>query len=211
MRRQRPRLAPRLPTQERSHATVDAILDAVAHILIAHGSEGATVGSIARRAGVSVGSLYQYFATKDALVDACAQRAVQRSLKRLESQLPAVLSFPVREAVPRLIRVVVANFRADEALQRALLTERRSRKIVAEFQDRTVDLIRVYLESRTQELNQVEPKSAAFILVHGMQGVMDAALGKRVDHQQFEVLTLQLDRLVLSYLFANETPGGYQG
>ena len=58
------------PVQARSAATVDAILEAAARILESEGFEGYTTNAIAKRAGVSIGSLYQYFPNKDAVTAA---------------------------------------------------------------------------------------------------------------------------------------------
>lgn len=58
----------RKPRQSRSRATVDAILQATAQVLVRDGYQKATTNRIAERAGVSVGTLYQYFPNKDALV-----------------------------------------------------------------------------------------------------------------------------------------------
>ncbi|MGC0013988.1 TetR/AcrR family transcriptional regulator, partial [Ralstonia pseudosolanacearum] len=51
----------KLPTQERSRATVDAIMQAATYILVKFGWERLTTNAIAERAGVNIGSLYQYF------------------------------------------------------------------------------------------------------------------------------------------------------
>jgi AcrR family transcriptional regulator len=69
------RLKPRkAPSQPRSGHTVDAILEGAAHILEQRGLEGYTTNAIAARAGVSIGSLYQYFPTKDAVTVALIER-----------------------------------------------------------------------------------------------------------------------------------------
>ena len=62
------------PVQERSAATVDAILDGAARVLDRDGSDGFTTTAVARATGVSIGTLYQYFADKDELVAALSRR-----------------------------------------------------------------------------------------------------------------------------------------
>jgi AcrR family transcriptional regulator len=62
------------PQQARSHATTEAILDATAHILGERGWAVCTTNAVAERAGVSIGSLYQYFPNKLALVEAVRRR-----------------------------------------------------------------------------------------------------------------------------------------
>jgi AcrR family transcriptional regulator len=64
----------RSPKQARSRATWDAILEAAAQILERHGPDGLTTNDVAERAGVSIGSLYQYFPDKEAILVAAARR-----------------------------------------------------------------------------------------------------------------------------------------
>ena len=65
------------PRQARSRALVEAILDAAAHILAQHGREALTTNAVAVKAGVSVGSLYQYFPNRDAIIAAVARTGMR--------------------------------------------------------------------------------------------------------------------------------------
>src|SRR5262245_11504629 len=64
----------KLPLQERSRATVDAIVIATTQLLLEQGYDSLTTAQVAARAGVSVGSLYQYFPNKAALATALVER-----------------------------------------------------------------------------------------------------------------------------------------
>src|SRR5687767_1375689 len=66
------------PRQARSKAMVDAILDAAARVFVEDGLEAATTNRIAREAGVSVGSLYQYFPSKQAVLVELHRREIER-------------------------------------------------------------------------------------------------------------------------------------
>src|ERR1700727_158166 len=69
------RLTPRKAAkQARAQATVDAIVEAAAQVFESLGYAAATTNRIAERAGVSIGSLYQYFPNKDAILVALARR-----------------------------------------------------------------------------------------------------------------------------------------
>jgi AcrR family transcriptional regulator len=78
MTRQLVSAARRAPVQRRSALRVEAMLDAAAALLDDVGHEGLTTSGIARRAGVSVGSLYQFFPDKHAVVEALARRSFER-------------------------------------------------------------------------------------------------------------------------------------
>lgn len=81
------------PRQERSRQTVERILDAAAHIFGELGYRAATTNDIAARAGISIGSLYQYFPNKDALLVALADRHVE--------EVSAVLDVALADAAAR--------------------------------------------------------------------------------------------------------------
>jgi AcrR family transcriptional regulator len=78
----------RKPSQRRSQVTVTAILDAAARVFEERGFEAGTTNHVAERAGVSIGSLYEYFPNKDAIVAA----VVERELERERANLLAILA-----------------------------------------------------------------------------------------------------------------------
>lgn len=81
-----PALTPRkTPVQKRSTETVDAILEAALQVLIAVGKEQLTTTRVAQRAGVSVGTLYQYFPNKRALLQAALRRHIAEVAGAIES------------------------------------------------------------------------------------------------------------------------------
>lgn len=85
----RKRVQPRKePTQSRSRQTVEWLLEATARVFRAEGFD-ATTNRIAAAAGVSVGTLYEYFPNKDALLFALAQRHVAEAERGLEAALDA--------------------------------------------------------------------------------------------------------------------------
>ncbi len=79
--------ARRTPVQERSAVRVERMLDAAAHLLARTGTEGLTTSSVAREAGVSVGSLYQFFPDLSAVLRALAQRSFDRYRAALADRL----------------------------------------------------------------------------------------------------------------------------
>lgn len=86
------------PRQPRARATVAAIVEAAARILAEQGPKGLTTNGVARRAGVSVGSLYQYFPNKHAVLRAL----LERELGRAEALRPALLDDASRPLHERL-------------------------------------------------------------------------------------------------------------
>src|SRR5262250_749285 len=94
---QRPvRTTPRKrPRQARSRATVDSILEATARVLVKRSFDGLTTNLVAEAAGISIGSLYQYFPNKAALVGALIEKHVDDLTSLALSELTRVPQLPV--------------------------------------------------------------------------------------------------------------------
>ncbi len=110
----------RSPVQGRAQATVEVILKAAAQILARRGVEAATTNAIAERAGVSVGSLYQYFANREALIGELVRRHVAEMQTVLAGALAGLDDRPVPEAVEQLVAAIVAAHRVAPRLHQAL-------------------------------------------------------------------------------------------
>ena len=101
------RLSPRKePAQTRAAITVQAILEGAAHLLEHQGFEGYTTNEIAVRAGVSIGSLYQYFPNKDAVTIALIERETE---SMVEEVIAALALAPPERALQEAIRVSARN------------------------------------------------------------------------------------------------------
>lgn len=113
----------RTPRQARSRETRDAIVEAAARLFSRDGLAGTTTAAVAKLAGVSPGSMYQYFPSKEALVDAIYEREAARQIE----QLTALVAELGLDDLPRLIRAFVARLvelhEQDIALHRVLLEE----------------------------------------------------------------------------------------
>jgi AcrR family transcriptional regulator len=107
-------------SQARSRATVEALVDATARILVREGFDKASTNRIAEVAGVSVGSLYQYFPGKEALVAAVIERHQQEIMQLVRGELAQVASQPLKQAVRTLVTVAVESHRIDPKLHRVL-------------------------------------------------------------------------------------------
>src|ERR1700693_2443208 len=95
----------KLASQERSRATVDALLEATTRILIKEGYDKASTNRIAEVAGVSIGSLYQYFPSKEALVAAVVARHMQQVSQVTRNALVKVAARPIEVAAREFVSV----------------------------------------------------------------------------------------------------------
>lgn len=101
---QKPDTQPRkMPTQQRSKATVDAMIEATARILVSDGLDACSTNQIARVAGVSIGTLYQYFPSREALLAALVERELSADLEHVARALPEASRLPLRDALVMML------------------------------------------------------------------------------------------------------------
>lgn len=94
---------PRKPQQERSRATVDAIIEAAFICVAERGIQATTTRHVAEIAGISVGSLYEYFSNKEAIFDAMNQRFVSDVVAMLQPLIPSLVRLPIGEAIKLML------------------------------------------------------------------------------------------------------------
>lgn len=161
------------PRQARARATVDAIVLATAHILRTEGAEGLTTNRIARLAGVSIGSVYQYFPNKHAIVAELRSRHGDWFHEETHRGIERGAALPLRAGVRASIARMVALHRVDPELHREIsgaphpLTPEQWRA----YRERTA----LYLREHEADLRPVDPDLAAVVvtraaeaLVHGL-------------------------------------------
>src|SRR5262249_42014558 len=106
----------RRPTQSRARHTVEAILDAVVEVLKRHGLDAVTTTRIAEVAGVSIGSVYQYFPDKGAIFRALHDRHVERVARSLEAALVDHAEASLEKQIAALLDALVAAHLPDPEL-----------------------------------------------------------------------------------------------
>lgn len=200
--RQPPKDARKTPQQARSRATVDAILDGAVQVLVRTGYHRATTSMVAKVAGVSVGSLYQYFPNKDSVFTAVRQRALDgaiESTRRALASAPGDFAARTEASIVALLEYKAKN----PALHRALKTElgrldglRISRK----REQRSRELTEQLLRAHQAELGLSDPVRAAFFVVNAVEGVIAATLLEAPQTLGEPALAQGMTRMVLSML-----------
>jgi AcrR family transcriptional regulator len=200
----RTRTAPRKkPRQGRSQATVETILDATARVLCTTGYDRASTNRIALAAGVSVGSLYQYFPSKEALVAALAARHMTKMTTLVRSKLAEVASEPMSVAVRTIIRAMFEAHHVDPRLHKVLIEEvprigRLENLRVVEKE--TEALVAALLEARKLELRRTNTEAVAFLLVTAVEAVTHASVVAEHEPARARLIADELADLVLRYL-----------
>lgn len=123
----------KVPKQARAKETCGAILEAAAQIIAANGLAGFTTNAVAARAGVSIGSLYQYYPNKDAVMVALIHRSQQRQLAVVGSAIAALGESSLIVKVRAIVRAAMQHHRDDALLASAIDHEEARLPIGAEL------------------------------------------------------------------------------
>ncbi|MDA9443526.1 TetR family transcriptional regulator [Bradyrhizobium sp. CCBAU 51745] len=192
-------------SQQRSRATVDALVEATARILVKDGFEKTSTNRIAEIAGVSIGSLYQYFPSKEALVAAVIDRHNEEIMAIVRAALIEVADMPIGKAVRRLVTVAIEAHRINPKLHRVLAEQiPRAGKLDVEAFNREVHtLMRAYLDNHRKEMRRIDLDIATFICVSTIEAVAHNTVLNQAETLPDRIVRTLVDettRMVVGYL-----------
>lgn len=167
------------PRQARSVATVSAILEGVAQVLETDGFEKMTTTRVAERAGTSVGTLYQYYPSKEALLVA----VVEAKMARIDRALSTIFDLPAKTALGEKVRVMITALLAEKRNRPRLNAELARQtprleqlRLIGRTLDRAHGMVRALLEAHRDETDVTDADLAAWLVVHAVNGMIDGAL-----------------------------------
>ncbi len=193
--------ARRVPKQARARAMVEDILDATAQVLSREGYRRASTNRIAEKAGVSIGSLYQYFPNKEALLTALNARLAQREMKVIQEKFREIENVPIQNAVREIVKAMVDSHRVQPALHRVLVeqvpaAEDRPRR--EKLDARIMAMIRAYVEGGYEVDGDIEV--IVFVLFNVTDALTHQAVLYHPEMLEGDRLTDEITGLLGAYL-----------
>jgi AcrR family transcriptional regulator len=192
------------PVQARSAASVDAILQATIQVLLGVGKERLTTTKVALRAGVSVGSLYQYFPNKSALLQAALKRHLDEVTEAVELACKTHRGESLRNMATALINTFLQAKMKDAKTSAALYavsSDVDGAKIVQRMSIRFNEAIVQMLATAREQLS-IDPHLVASMLQGAMVGVSRRMLESAAPEDHFESLRQELIFVACAYLDA---------
>jgi len=195
--------------QERSRATVDTLLAATTRVLVREGYDRTSTNKIADAAGVSIGSLYQYFPSKEALVAAVIHRHIDQMMEVVRAALVRVALMPIPEAARELVQVMIDAHRIEPKLHRVLVEQIPrvgNLEDIERVDEEAIGLVRAYLEARRDDVAVDDLDLAAFVSVTAVEALTHAAVLRRPDLLEDPSFVDHVASLVTRYLTTGEGP-----
>ena len=192
------------PVQARSAASVEAILDATIQVLLRGGKERLTTTRVASRAGVSVGTLYQYFPNKSALLQAVLKRHLDEVTEAVERTCREQQGNSLQPMAAALINAFLGAKMKDVKASAALYSvssDVDGAKIVRQMGARINQAVVGMVASASDPLTR-DPQLVASMLQDAMSGVIRRLLESAAAEKEFDTLRQELVFFVSAYLKA---------
>ncbi|MGC4060789.1 MAG: TetR/AcrR family transcriptional regulator [Aquabacterium sp.] len=203
----------RRPSQSRAQATVDVIFEATMDVLVREGAAHLTTNRIAERAGVSIGTLYQYFSTREAIIAALMAQHRAKTMAGLEAQLSKLRQAEAspREVLRAFIRIYVQTFAPADAAMRAVMH-------LAWQLDQHVDLahslreaaerVSVWLQQLHHPDIQPPNPALAFVLTRSLAGSVRSAMLEQSSLLDAPAFEAELERVCWAILSVGKSTYG---
>jgi AcrR family transcriptional regulator len=190
------------PVQARSAASVDAILEATIQVLLSAGKERLTTTRVAARAGVSVGTLYQYFPNKSALLQAALKRHLDEVIEAVERVCREQKGQTLQQMATVLITTFLNTKMRDAKTSVALYSVssdvdgvKMARQMGVRSNKAIVEMLKTSREALTKD-----PQAVAAVLQGAMGGVSRRLLESVTPEKEFELLREELIAMACAYL-----------
>lgn len=191
------------PVQQRSQQMVETLIDAAAHTIAERGLANTTTNHIAVRAGVSVGSLYQYFATKEALIDALTDRMRRELTLALDAQFRTLLDADLRSLTRAALNAVFDYFELHKGLYLELARnwyDARTLRTVEALESYMTEAFRLYLLRHHTEYRFENLPATLFIVFNSTVFTGMRYMSQRQSHLRRDDVIEGLVEMVAGYL-----------
>jgi AcrR family transcriptional regulator len=177
-----PKRARRTPRQDRSKEVVEAIVQAGLLVLREEGSTQLTTKRIAERAGVAVGSLYQYFADKDDVLEAIFRRQHEEFWDQAVLWVPKLAALPLEQAIGLIVDAGLKRHQKLHEMHPQFYMDQSVRYTLSTFNpngaDRASKWVAMILDCHRDEL-ALPSERAAFLLTRTLGAVLVIAVRER--------------------------------
>jgi AcrR family transcriptional regulator len=194
----------RKPKQRRACQTVDAVLDAVVRVLKRDGFRSVTTNRIAEVAGVSIGSVYQYFPDKQAIFVALHKRHIEHIDRMVETTLIEHAASSLHDLMTAMIEAMIDAHAADPQLYELLFSEVPHRaEGTQDFAVRLHGAFLLAISSRAHELKTDRNlDKVVFVVTHMVESLCHGALFRRPASLSLADAKAEIVRAVMTYLQA---------
>ena len=198
----------RRPRQQRAQHKVELILEAAMRLLDKGGLAALTTNAVAETAGVSIGTLYQYFPNKEAILEALAEREFAELSARVLTVLQDRSVASPQERIGRILRAVTASYGERPRVQRLVVETSLagSARRVAPLVEQILRLL-TSADRPPNAVPMTEAEAEAFVLTNAFVGVIRAMIMRPdISAPAQAAIEAAMGRLITSYIEYRPSP-----
>lgn len=189
------------PEQRRSSETVQYIIKATRELLNGSSIKSLSTNKIAKKAGVSIGTLYQYFSSKESVIQSLVEKEVNEHYVAMVQKIKLSQDLSLDDFTREILREYLSLFESGGAVKKALFRffPKETMPGIHRLEDRTREFIHSKLKRHRDEIVVQDLALASFVIVQSVTGVLHATLaeGRKFEHEK---LAAELERMILCYL-----------
>ena len=191
------------PTQLRGKSTVEFIVEAARRIIVSDGYEAATTNHIAEVAGVSVGSLYQYFPNREAIVLALVEETVSSAANKVRKELHSLMGDPLPESMVNVIRMLLDTYQENEFILLRLFNKipnlrEHARQLAVQKFTRTTNL--AFLQQHEHEITKKDLPTALLFIENAVISNIDVFIEENPTGLSEDEFIDEMVSMVVNYL-----------
>ncbi len=193
------KLQMKAPTQERSRQTVATILEACERIMVREGFYGVTTDKIAKEAGVSIGSLYQFFGNKESVVSALIHDMIRKDLLFFQEKISSINTLPADRQVQFLMDLAIEIYSTQRAIRQKIQGIYQYLVDQGEFKK----VIDIYIDTLARFIipkDGRDPRVMAQLTIHAFIGLMEQVVVDNPNFIEDEKLVAEIKRMFIRYL-----------
>lgn len=199
------KLNPRKPTrQNRAKKTIELILEAATRLLQKEKIDSTSTNHIAKKAGISVGSLYQYFPNKESIFTKVARREAKKRRTKFNDQIVSLQGVEVEAACRILVAYITEAFFHKKEFNSFFVKNVYTPELIRLIEHHENELQRMvgeFLKSRLPNLDEKQISAKAFTLLHSSLGILRAATlfdSRNLQKDEIEEMLLKIALSILT-------------
>lgn len=188
-------------TQGRAKETVRSIVEATTHIIEKSGIEEISTNKIAKKAGVSIGSLYQYFPSKESILIFLVEKELTGHVENIETHISQMDEATIEEFIDEITETILTMFEQKKRIRFLLykFLPRGLTPLIHDIEDQLQKIIYEKLRSYPEMKDKKNLESMVYVVVHSVIGVVHSKLakGRKLDEEQVK---MELKKMIKNYL-----------
>ncbi len=198
-KKQKTKLQLKAPTQQRSKQTVSIILQACSKLLVEESFFGVTTDKVAKEAGVSIGSLYQFFGNKESVVSAVIRQLMSDDLHKFKTSMVNIDSLSQQKKINLITKTLIDIYSSSVEL-RAKIQSIQNYLIDRQFYQDHMQSYREIIERTLSPMTGRNSKNVSFVITNALIGLLNNFFEHNSRFHEDENLVEEIERLFSHYI-----------